>query len=161
MSLTRGHQHFLQHGTGIGIAKEKQAHIFEAFQQADGTTSRKYGGTGLGLSICREVSALLGGEITVESEEGKGSTFTFLAGDYQGAEEAVNYASILVDEAAVSREITEQEDFKGKRVLLVDDDVRSVFVLTDACYCFNGESDDRRSGKVYRSRCLRLYRQAG
>ena len=123
--------YFAVKDTGIGIAKEKQAHIFEAFQQADGTISRKYGGTGLGLSICREISALLGGEITVESEEGKGSTFTFLAGDYQGAEEAVNDASILLDEAAVPIEITEQDDLKGKRVLLVDDDVRSVFALTD------------------------------
>lgn len=102
--------------TGIGIPKEKQAAIFDSFTQADNSTRRKYGGTGLGTSISKELAELMGGEIGLESQEGKGSTFWF----------TIVLTRPMPQEAGLQEKGV---DFKGLKVLVVDDNQTNRFIL--------------------------------
>ncbi|MGA8334884.1 MAG: ATP-binding protein [Solirubrobacteraceae bacterium] len=112
--------------TGVGIPEDKLNLIFEAFQQADGTTSRRYGGTGLGLSISRELAHLLGGDLRVESEPREGSRFSLRLP--LGADLAGPTLDAAGDATAPAR--LGETPLRGRKVLVIDDDVRTGFALT-------------------------------
>ena len=119
--------------TGIGLSEEQKGKLFQSFQQADTSTSRKYGGTGLGLAISKQLATLMDGEVGVESEHGEGSTFWFTARLGKGEKKR--------------REFVPQPDLRNRRVLVVDDNVNARQILSEMLESMTFRADEVGSGE--------------
>jgi CheY-like chemotaxis protein len=131
--------------TGIGIPPEKQKRIFEAFEQADQSMTRRYGGTGLGLAICQRLVALMGGQIEVDSEPGRGSTFRFAA-RFQ-----------IPSAVPAAPPVPELDAFGTRQVLVVDDHATNRRILAEMLASWGLEAILAASGPE----ALRIMEQAG
>lgn len=120
--------------TGIGLLPEQKDRLFKSFQQADTSTTRKYGGTGLGLAISRQLSEMMGGEVGVESEYGRGSTFWFTAWLMIGQQKPQERVSDL--------------KLNGRRVLLVDDNRQARLILSEMLRLMHLRPDEAASGET-------------
>jgi polar amino acid transport system substrate-binding protein len=120
--------------TGVGMTAEQAAKLFQSFTQADTSTTRKYGGTGLGLTISKRLAEMMGGEIWLESEPGRGSTFSFTANFGLGKEKD-------------KRKFRPSQDLRGMKVLVVDDNATSRGILQEMLESFSFEVSQTASGE--------------
>ena len=120
--------------TGVGMTAEQSAKLFQPFAQADSSTTRKYGGTGLGLTISKRLAEMMGGEIWVESEQGRGSTFTFTANFGLGKEKA-------------QKQYKPASELRGMKVLVVDDNATSRSIFHEMLESFSFEVSVVASGE--------------
>ncbi len=134
--------HFEVEDTGIGVAQEKIPHLFEAFEQGDASTTRRYGGTGLGLAITRQLALLMGGAAGVTSEPGRGSTFWFTARVRRGHDSRVAAPGEARD---VETEL--REHHSGARLLLVEDNPINLEVALELLYGVGLTADTARDGR--------------
>jgi two-component system sensor histidine kinase/response regulator len=124
--------HITVRDTGIGIPADKLETVFELFQQVDGSITRKYGGTGLGLAICKQIARLMKGEVWVESDLGKGSTFHFTAWVDKSEKVFIKQSQI--------------EILAGKKALLVDDNENNLSILSHVMQLVGMRAEDARRG---------------
>ncbi len=123
--------YFSVNDSGIGLTKEQMGRLFQAFEQADTSTTRQHGGTGLGLAISKRLANLMGGDVGVDSEIGKGSTFWFTA---------------QLGNGAATRRYDVAPDLRGRRVLIIDDNPQARAVLSSMLISMTFEADEAPSG---------------
>jgi len=127
--------HFSVHDSGIGMSREQQGKLFQSFSQADTSTTRKYGGTGLGLAISKKITEMMNGDIWVESEQGKGSTFHFTA-------------RFAKQQGISSKRRSTATDLGSMRVLVVDDNNSSREILSSMLASFGLRIDQADTGEM-------------